>query len=206
MKRQCRREIWTAILAVAAAGSCAVGVRGDILYQQVPGSSEELAQTFTDTDYADYSTYEFDDFVVDQAGWNVSKITVWGVEDGDPTQNSGVKLALITAADFSLVPTVTIYDGIEDDAGNLVFDNLSLTLDPGATLWITAWVERPFDPGGRWFWSTANDGMPVGSEEFAQNPGGAAGFPSGTAPAPASTVFGTPPADLAFTIEGTVGP
>src|SRR5690242_15020982 len=117
MKRHCRCEIVAALLAVAAAGNWAVGVRGDILYQQAPGNSAVPAQTFTDTGFTDFSTYEFDDFVVGDTAWTVTKITVAGFEDGDPTQNTGVKLALVTAADFSLVPTTTIYDGIEDDAG-----------------------------------------------------------------------------------------
>jgi hypothetical protein len=199
MKGHFRRGIVAAIMAVVAAGSFAAGVRGDVLYQQTPGNSHVPSQTFMDA--ADFSTYEFDDFVVGDTGWTVSKITIAGFEQGDPTVNTGVKLAIITGADHNLATTT--YDGVEDETGSLVFDNLSIALDPGATLWITAWVERSFDPGGQWFWSTANDGNPVGSEEIFHNPGG--GFGSGTDPIPGSMVFGAP-ADLAFTIEGTKGP
>jgi hypothetical protein len=197
MKTHSRRNLWAAVLALVAAGGLAAGVRGDVLYQQKTGNNQVPAQTFTDA--GDFSTYEFDDFVVGSTGWNVTKITIAGVEEGDPTLNTGVKLAITTAADFTTVTTT--YDGVEDDSGNLVFDNLNLTLDPGATLWMSAWVERTFSPGGQWFWSTANDGNPVGSEEVFHNPGG--GFGAGTAPIAGSMVFGTA-ADLAFTIEGTV--
>jgi hypothetical protein len=199
MKGHFRRDLVAAIIAVVAAGGFAAGVRGDVLYQQMPGTSQVPSQNFTDS--MTFSTYEFDDFVVGANGWTVSKITIAGIEQGDPTTNTGVKLALTMAADFTTVTTT--YDGVEDDTGNLVFDNLNIALDPGATLWITAWVERPFTPGGQWFWSTANDGTPVGSEEIFHNPGGDFGF--GTDPIPGSMVFGTP-ADLAFTIEGTAGP
>jgi hypothetical protein len=186
-------------MAFVAAGSFAAGVRADILYQQMPGASQVPSQAFTDT--PDFSTYEFDDFVVGATGWTVTKITIVGSEQGDPTMNAGVKLAISTAGDANLVTTT--YDGVEDATGNLIFDNLNIALDPGVTLWITAWVERSFDPGGQWFWSTANDGQPVGNEEIFDNPGG--GFGYGTDPIPGSMVF-TTPADLAFTIEGTANP
>src|SRR5438552_3413377 len=134
MKRYYRGNCLTAILAVVTAGSLAAGVRGDILYQHTPGNGQAPSQVFPD--FPDYSVYEFDDFAVDAAGWTVTKITIAGVEEGDPKLNTGVKLAITTGADFSLVTTT--YDGVEDESGNLVFDNLNLTLDPGATLWITA--------------------------------------------------------------------
>jgi hypothetical protein len=199
MKGLSRHDILAALMAVMAAGGFAAGVRGDVLFQQLPGISQVPSQNFTDT--PEFSTYEFDDFVVGANGWTVTKITVAGIEQGDPTLNTGVKLAISTGGDANLVTTT--YDGVEDATGNLVFDNLNIALDAGATMWITAWVERPFTPGGQWFWSTADDGSPVGSEEIFDNPGG--GFGSGTDPIPGSMVF-TTPADLAFTIEGTAGP
>src|SRR5438552_8959809 len=186
MKGHFRRDIMARVIAVVAAGGLAAGVRGDVLYQQTPGNNQAPSQTFTDM--ADFSTYEFDDFVVGATGWTVTKITIAGIESGDSTTNTAVKLAITTTADFTMITTT--YDGIEDDTGNLVFDNLNITLDPGATLWITAWVERSFAPlGGQWFWSTADDGNPVGSEEISHNPGG--GFGYGTDPIPGSMVFGT---------------
>lgn len=198
MKSHSRHNIVAALLAVLAAGSFAAGVRGDVLYQQMPGSSQLPSQTFTDI--PDFSTYQFDDFVVGATSWTVTKITLAGVEQGDPTLNTAVKLAITSVADFTQI--TTLYDGVEDETGNLVFDNLNITLDAGATLWITGWVERAFDPGGQWYWTTANDGQPVGGEEVFHNPGG--GFGQGTDPIPGSTVSGSP-ADLAFTIEGTAG-
>jgi hypothetical protein len=201
MKGHFRRAIVAAIMAIVAASGFAAGVRGDVLYQQTPGNSQVSSQTFTDA--MDFSTYEFDDFVVGATAWTVSKVTIAGNEEGDPMTNTAVKLAITTAADFTMITTT--YDGIEDQTGNLVFDNLNIALDPGATVWITAWVERSSTPGllNQWFWSTADDGNPIGSEEIFHNPGGGFGF--GTDPIPGSMVFGTP-ADLAFTIEGTAGP
>jgi hypothetical protein len=165
----------------------------------MPGANTVPSDTLTDL--PDFSCYEFDDFVVGSTGWTVTKVTVAGYEDGDATFNTGVKLAITTAADFTMVTTT--YDGVEDDSGNLVFDNLNIALDAGATLWITAWVERTYVGGGQWYWLTANDGNPVGSEEIFHNPGGL--FGQGTDPIKGSVVFGNA-ADLAFTIEGTVGP
>jgi len=202
MKRHMRRGILAAILMVAAAGGSATVVRGDVLYQQMPGINQVSSQTFPD--YPDFSSYAFDDVTVGDSGWTVTKITIAGVDYGDPTQNAAVKLAITTGADFTLVTDDNTYQGVEDDSGNLVFDNLNLTFDPGTTFWITAWVERPSDPGGQWFWFSSNDGSPVGSEFIVQNPGGAFGF--GTDPVPGSSVFFGSPADLAFTIEGPVSP
>lgn len=80
----------------------------------------------------------------------------------------------------------------------------SLTLNFGNQLllagnyWVTAWIERPYDPGGRWWWRRTT---PVnGSEEYFWNPNN--GFGHGTNPVPGSEVF-PGPGDMAFMLEGT---
>jgi hypothetical protein len=196
-----QRSVSCAIFGVIAAICVsASNVRADILYQQSPSadSSDAVSQTFTD--FPDFSTYQFDDFMIEGTTWTVTKVTINGEDHGDPRFNTGVKLAFTTVADFASVTTT--YDGVQDQMGNLVFDNLNISLGAG-THWITAWVERSFADGGQWCWFRTNeDGGVVGSEEYFHNPGG--GFGSGMDPIPGSMVFGTP-ADLAFTIEGTTG-
>jgi PEP-CTERM motif len=94
-----------------------------------------------------------------------------------------------------------ITGGTEDPSGNLNFTGLSMFLVPG-TYWITAWVVRPELPtGGQWFWDTTNPGAPIGSEFYIQNPGGGL-IPGASSAVPGSTVLGTPPSDLAFTLFG----
>jgi hypothetical protein len=174
--------------------------RGDVLYGQDPSADSTTATSQTITDFPTFSAYQFDDFVVPDAGWTVTKVTIPGVEQGDPSFNTAVKLAITTVADFTQVTTT--YDGVEDAMGNLVFDGLNINLAAG-TYWISAWVERSFADGGQWFWLRANeDSGVVGSEEYFHNPGGDYGY--GTDPIPGSMVYGIP-GDLAFTIEGTTG-
>ncbi len=98
-----------------------------------------------------------------------------------------------------------ITGGTEDASGNLNFSGLSVFLAPG-TYWISAWVVRPELPtGGQWFWDMTDVGNPMGSGFYIQNPGG--GLISGATNAvPGSTVLGTLPSDLAFTIYGTAVP
>src|SRR5262249_42897721 len=98
--RRNERGIMVPIMSLLAAFSISLsGVRGDVLYQQSAGVNQAIAQTFSD--FPDLSTYEFDDFVVPAAGWNITKITVIGTEQGDPTFNTAVKLAITTAHDFT---------------------------------------------------------------------------------------------------------
>jgi hypothetical protein len=109
-----------------------------------------------------------------------------------------------TLPDFNNTAGI-ITGGTENPSGNLNFTSLSVFLAPG-TYWITAWVDRPELPtGGQWFWYTTNPGNPIGSEFYILNPGGSL-IPGASSAVPGSTVLGTPPSDLAFTIYGAVVP
>jgi hypothetical protein len=173
--------------------------RGATLYTQpYDGTSPGTpSQVFTDISGA--STKSFDDFVVTGGSWLITQVTIFGMEQGNPSQNVSVRLQFPTTANFSdPAPTFT---GVEDANGNLVFSNLNVLLTPGTHL-ISAWVTRPELPtGGQWFWSET---LPVhGNEYIIHNPGGIMGF--GTSPIPGSQLTGTAE-DLAFTLVGSVVP
>jgi hypothetical protein len=183
---------------------------GNVLFTQpYDGSSPGVpSQIFTDTspNYSTWSTQAFDDFTVTGPGWLVTGATFYGQDQGNPAQNVSINMKFLTAPSFS---TSGISGGVES-GGNLTFSNLHTFLAPG-TYWITGWVDRPELTGGQWFWDITNLGKPIGSEFFIQNPGGgllfdANGNPLAAQPTAGSTVFGTPPSDLAFTLFGSIGP
>jgi hypothetical protein len=170
------------------------------------GTIAVVAQEFTDI--PNYSSYEFDDFVVGAPGWIVTRVTIFGQEDveipNNPALTQRLELRILDApsASANVIQSVTINltAGHPPDLtfGNGV--NQLFTLNPGI-YWISAWVVRPFGGGGQWFWRRNN--TLNGSEHFFHNPGG--GFGYGTNPIPGSTVFGSQ-ADLGFRIEGVLVP
>ena len=197
-------------VALAALLSWSAAARAGILYTQPydgvsPGVPSEV---FTDTspNYTTYSTKAFDDFTVTGSGWLVQGATIYGQEQGDPSQNVAISLQFQSTAlpDFNNTAGI-ITGGTEDTSGNLNFTGLSVFLAPG-TYWITGWVDRPELPtGGQWFWYTTDAGSPIGSEFYIQNPGGSL-IPGATSAVPGSTVLGILPSDLAFTLFGEVVP
>ncbi len=198
-------------LAIVALMSRPATSRAGILYSQpYDGTSPGVpSQIFTDTspNYSSWNTQGFDDFTVTGAGWLVTGATFYGQEQGDPSQNVSVNMQFLSAPGFT---TSGISGGTEDSSGNLDFTGLSLFLAPG-TYWITGWVDRPELTGGQWFWDITDNGNPIGSEFYIQNPGGgllhdANGNPLAANPTPGSQVFGTLPSDLAFTIYGQAVP
>ncbi len=197
------RLIVLAIVAVTSWPTTAWA--GDILYSQpYDGTSPGVpAQIFTDSspNYSSWSTQAFDDFTVTGGGWLVTGATFYGQEQGDPSQNVSVNMAFLTTPGFT---TSGISGGTEDSSGNLNFTGLSMYLAPG-TYWIDGWVDRPELTGGQWFWSLTDYGNPNGSEFYVQNPGGAL-IPGAMSPVTGSSVLGTLPADLAFTIFGQAVP
>ncbi|MGQ9658450.1 MAG: PEP-CTERM sorting domain-containing protein [Fimbriimonadales bacterium] len=162
-----------------------------------------VAQEFSD--FPNYTTYEFDDFVVAAPGWDVKRVTIYGVEGGNPAFTLSLRLRIFDAPDANanVVASATVSPAA-GHGPNLVFGdgvNTLFTLTPG-TYWISAWVERPFGGGGgQWYW--ARNGSSNGSEHYFHNPGG--GFGYGTNPVLGSVVFGSP-SDLGFTIEGALVP
>jgi hypothetical protein len=171
------------------------------------GTIAVVAQEFTDI--PNYSSYEFDDFVVGAPGWIVTRVTIFGQEDDEiesnPALTQRLELRILDApsASANVIQSVTI-NLTAGHPPNLTFgdgDNPLFTLNPG-TYWISAWVVRPFGGGGgQWYWRRNN--TLNGSEHFFHNPGG--GFGYGTNPIPGSTVFGSR-ADLGFRIEGVLVP
>jgi hypothetical protein len=201
--------IATAIAALLI--SSATARAGNVLYSQpYDGVSPAVpSQIFTDTspNYSSWNTRAFDDFTVTGSGWLVTGATFYGQDQGDPTQNVSVNMQFLKAPGFT---TTGISGGTEDASGNLSFNGLSTFLSPG-TYSITAWINRPELTGGQWFWDMTNVGNPIGSEFYIQNPGGGLlqdgnGNPLAANPTPGSQVYGTPPADLAFTLFGSAVP
>jgi hypothetical protein len=136
-------------------------------------------------------------------------ITIYGLDLGLSQYNEGVKLGLAYQPNFNSI--LRVYDGVYDN-GDLFFDigerwpfplpgfKYGWDFDPeyGCRLWVTAWVERPFDPGGQWFWLVNREDPITYLESYGHNPGGGFGF--GTDPIPWSEAQGVP-ADMAMTVE-----
>lgn len=162
-----------------------------------------VAQDFTD--FPNYTTYELDDFVVGPAGWNVKRVTIYGVENGNSALTASLELRIFTVPNAGATPfRSTSVSPAAGHGPNLVFgDGVSILFSlPGGTYWISAWVVRPFgNGGGQWYW--ARNGSSNGSEHYFHNPGG--GFGLGTDPVLGSVVFGSP-SDLGFRIEGELVP
>ena len=180
--------------------------RAGILYSQPYDGTSPGVPSQVFPDYPSWSTQAFDDLTVTGSGWVVQGATVYGQEQGDPTQNIAVYLQFQSTSLPSIGDaTDPIYTGTEDASGNLNFTGLNITLSPG-TYWITAWVVRPELPtGGQWFWSMTDYGNPIGSEFYIQNPGGGL-IPGAATAVPGSSVLGTLPADLSFTLYGQAVP
>ncbi len=198
MKSRTKRIL---LLATAIAGLIGdpAKTRAGILYNQPYDGVSSGAPSQVFPDYPTYSTKSLDDVTVGNGGWIVQGVTIYGQDQGDPTQNVAVDFQFASSPNFN--DPSPVYSGTEDASGNLDFTGLNITLNPG-TYWIAAWVVRPELPtGGQWFWSMTDVGNPNGSEFYIQNPGG--GLTAGDSSAmPGSSVLGTPPSDLAFTITG----
>lgn len=171
--------------------------RSTIVDQQPAGTGiGRVSQAFGD--FPAFTTLGFDDFTLSSA-YNLTSLTVYGVENGNGSFNAAVRYAILDVASNS--PGVIYASGVGVQVGaDLQFDLTGVTLGAG-TYWLTAWVDRPFTGGGQWFWAEA--GTANGSESFFHNPGGGFGF--GTNPTAGTAIFGAP-SDLAFTLSGDVVP
>jgi hypothetical protein len=143
-------------------------------------------------DFPDFTTATFDDVNLG-AGYFLQDVFVYGIELGLPQYNEAVTLGIGTAPGFGAITQT--YSGVYNN-GNLEF-NLGGDLYAG-TVWISAWVKRPFGTGGQWFWLVNQEDID-GSENYGHNPGG--GFGLGTDPFPWSMGQGVP-ADSAMTVYG----
>lgn len=199
-----RRFVFAAIsvLALSAALVIKAEARGTVLFDQSTNLTEfgTVSQEFPD--FPDFTTAEFDDFTVPSPGWFISRITIYGVEQGNSNLTTNLRLIITRAPGLNQTRVVDITTAGTGHGPNLVFNLNNIQLNPG-TYWIAAWVVRQFgNGGGQWFWLRRNP--PVnGSEHYFHNPGGGFGF--GSDPIPGTQVFGSP-ADLGFKIEGKVVP
>jgi hypothetical protein len=197
MKRFMLTLVGVLVLSVSA-------LRADVLWDQPwDGVSRgSPAQDFTDTENRIYSVWLFDDFTVPEPGWWVERVTVYGSEQGTPSYNLGVYLSISPAPHVDVIDVVATGTEVVLEPGeaplrrraNLQFDLNSLYLPPG-TYYLSAWVRRPFDPGGQWFWLRTSPTL--GEPFYLHNPGGGWGF--GGNPVGGGWLTEQ---DLAFTIEG----
>lgn len=182
----------------------APALRADILWDQPwDGVSRgSPAQDFTDPDNRTYSVWLFDEFTVSEPGWWIDRVTVYGSEQGTPSYNLGVYLSISTAPHVDVIDVVSIGTEVVLEPGeaplrrraNLEFELNGFYLPPG-TYYLSAWVRRPFDPGGQWFWLRTSPTL--GEPFYLHNPGGAWGF--GGNPVGGGWLTEQ---DLSFTIEG----
>ena len=191
-----------AVLAVLVWSVPALGA--DVLWDQPwDGVSRgSPAQDFTDMDNRIYSVWLFDDFTVPEPGWWIDRVTVYGSEQGDTRYNLGVYLSISSAPHVDVLDVVATGSEVVLEPGepplrrraNLEFELNGFYLPPG-TYYLSAWVRRPFDPGGQWFWLRTS---PTQGEPFyLHNPGGGWGF--GGNPVGGGWLTEQ---DLSFTIEG----
>lgn len=179
-------------------------LHADILWDQPwDGASRgSPVQEFTDTDYRVYSVWLFDDFSVPEPGWWIDRVTVYGSEQGTPAYNLGVYLSLSPAPSRSAIQVVATGTEVVLEPGepplrrraNLVFELNGYYLPPGK-YYLCAWVRRPFEPGGQWFWLRTSPTL--GEPFYLHNPAGGWGFGSN----PVGGGWNTEQ-DLSFTIEG----
>jgi len=123
-------------------------------------------------------------------GWDISKVTAYGTDNGDPGLNTAVSLAFTTEPNASAVPDVSAitptntYTGVEEGS-NLVFTK-SIHLDPG-NYFITAFTTRKGSDGPWYF----NETKHFNGQDFYFS------YPSDH-----STIHPNPGHDLAFEIDG----
>lgn len=167
-----------------------------IVNQPANGPLNRISQDFTD--FSNFSSYEFDDFTT-AAAYLLTTLTVYGVEQGDSSQNVAV-----TAQIWNGLPgsgSIVLSANGAQVGSDLQFNFGNQLLGPGS-YWLTAFVTRSFSVGGQWFW---NENVPVtGSAAYFYNPGG--GFGCGTSPVNGSVCPFGYEANMAFVLEGNLAP
>lgn len=197
-----RLMAWSAMSALALSAGVIGRADAGILWDQSSDISFVAVSAQDFTDFPEYSTYQFDDFVVGAQGWFINRVTIYGFETGNNALTDSLELRILDAAsaNANVVASATISPAAGHGA-NLVFTfDTPIQLSAG-TYWVSGWVVRPLVPGGQWFWYRHNSLN--GSEHFFHNPGGGNG--QGTDPLPGSRLAGSA-SDLAFTIEGELVP
>jgi hypothetical protein len=188
----CRNSFLTAASLLLGYNVPAVA---DIIVDQPVTSGQYSSQDFPD--FPTYSGQAFDDFALNQT-FRLTTFRAFGIEavNSHPAANTSVTAEIRSAANINS-PILLSATGSEVGT-DLVFDFGGAVLGPG-TYWISAYVTRPYDTGGQWYWSGHK---PVtGSAAKYHNPGD--GFGLGNDPV--DLVSGQP-SDLAFRLEGTPVP
>ncbi|MGI8924391.1 MAG: PEP-CTERM sorting domain-containing protein [Fimbriimonadales bacterium] len=195
-----KKLLIAASLAVVGAANA-----GDLLWDQPYDGTSFGFISQTVLDDKDNSTYLFDDVVVNNGPWTITKITAYGEEGGVAGQTQATRVRFTENHSFTNPGAIGLEFTLQGAGGmvggNAVLDIPNLILENG-TWWISVWVERPFDTGGQWNWRGT---QPVtGSEAWAHNPGG--GLLGTSDPGTIGSFSGLGPTDLSFTIEGQAVP
>ena len=85
-------------VAVAALLSWSAAARADILYTQPYDGVSPGVPSQVFPDFPNFSTKAFDDFTATGSGWLVQGATIYGQEQGDPTQNVSINLQFQSTA------------------------------------------------------------------------------------------------------------
>src|SRR2546423_5703107 len=133
--------------------------QADIHWDQQSGTRAFAIGSMYFSQFPDDSSFVSDDFFVDAPFWKITKVTLYGRDNGDVSTNEGVKLAFLTSpAHDSGAPT---YDGLYTMSGfnnrnrDLIFDFSTPVKLPYGTNWLSGWVIRPqidILVGGFWLW------------------------------------------------------
>jgi hypothetical protein len=148
-------------------------------------------------DLPELSLFASDDFTLVGA-YDLSALTVYGLEAGGSGENTAVTAEIWTATPGSLGAMMLHSFAGTQAGGDLSFNLTGTLLGPGS-YWITAYVTRPSTAQGQWFWNFSANAV-SGAEANVYNPGGGVGI--GTGPFPVGSFLGVNPTDLAFTLEG----
>jgi len=194
------RRLIAAVLTLVLSGGV---ICGDVIVEQPYDgvSAARTAQQFPD--FADFSTFQFDDFTTTQ-DWFLGALSAPGTDAGDPNE-SNIDVVAEIWDDFPEDPNCATSGRLVLEAhGSEHPDTDTLTFDfggqllPAATYWLRVYIVRNFGDHGIWRWYSTT---PVsGSEAYYYNPGGALGW--GSCPIPGSQRYGDV-RDMAFRLEGT---
>jgi hypothetical protein len=165
-----------------------------------------VAQEFPDI--PNFSTHCYDPFTIDPDaapnGWDLTTVSAQGIERGQIGANVDVVVAISSDHnDANLGDTASINASggtAEDSTGKVTGDFTGTHLDPG-TYWLSVYVIRPFNPGGQWFWGTADRDASVDQSWF-HNPGN--GFGLGSTPFTGDRIYGQPGFNQNFELDGSV--
>jgi len=171
-----------------------------LLEQSSDGTGGQIAMSFDDAGFSDFSLKMWDDFTLDAP----RTLTTGRAEFNESWDGFGVIPFLVEVADMpggseagaTVVATTMGHAEVGSNIVEWAFDNVML---PEGAWWLSVRATGGFQSFGTVAWQFANNGAPSGSEAYYHNPGG--GWGNGTNPQPISQVNGLP-RDMAFTLDG----